>query len=105
MPMDDPDRITLEEIERELTRDHPEFARHFRRVYRVGREVALPILGAAAVFLIALTVLSVETGSAIPVLLALPPVAVALLLLRWPWLFAMVPAEPGPSRRRRHDES
>lgn len=93
MPLDDAERVKLEEIERQLEREKGDLARTFRRHRRVRRELALPILGAAAVFLAALTALSVVTGSAVPVLLSLPAVAGTVLLLRWPDLFRMVPAE------------
>ncbi len=98
MPLDDADRLKLEEIERQFERENSNLARTFQRHRRVRRELALPILGAAAVFLAALGVLSLVTGGAVPVLLGLPPVAGTLLLLRWPDLFRMVPAERRPRR-------
>jgi hypothetical protein len=93
VPLDDAERVKLEEIERQLEREKGDLARTFRTYHRVRRELALPILGAAAVFLAALTALSVVTGSPVPVLLSLPAVAGTVLLLRWPHLFRMVPAE------------
>ena len=98
MPLDDADRIRLEEIEHQLERENGHLARAFRKHRRVQRELAVPCLAAAVIHLAALGALSLITGSAVPVLIGLAPVAATLVLLRWPDLFRMVPAEPRPRR-------
>ena len=102
MPLDDAERDRLEEIERGLARDHPDVSRVLRPAPPVRRALAVPVLAAAGVFLVALVVLSVMAGSVLPTLLALPPVAVTLLLLRWPDIVRTDP-EPtsGPPDRMR----
>ncbi len=89
----------LEEIERQLAREKGDLARTFREHRRVRRELRLPVLGAAVVFLGALAALSVVTGSVVPALLSLPPVAATVALLRWPDLFRMAAAERRPHQR------
>lgn len=95
MPLDDADRKILEEIERALLDGDRDLAQSFRApLTRPPVSLAAPVVAAVAVFVSALGILSIGTGSAIPALLALPPAAVALLLLYRPQTFASAP--PGP---------
>ena len=104
MPLNDADRDKLEQIERGLARDHPEVSHTLRAHGPARREVVTPVLSAAAVFFVALVVLSTMTGSALPALLALPPVGLALLLLRWPHFARMDPEPSLPADEHHRDE-
>lgn len=81
MPLDDADRTTLDEIERQLRQD-PGLASAFAR--RPRSPLALPVIAAAAVFLAALVALSILTTSPVPILLGLLPAAAAVLVARRP---------------------
>lgn len=102
MPLDDADRSKLEEIERRLAQDHPDIAAVLRDPdRRVRRPIAVTAVGAVAVFVGALAAQSGMVGNPVPVLLALPPAAAVLALLRWPDFARLPPAKSdgsGPGR-------
>lgn len=95
MALSDADRLKLAEIERRLEQD-PTISRVFGRRRRMSWTLALAGLCAVLAYLACLVTVFLVTGSRVSLLLALPPVVVAVGLLRWPespWL---------PVARRRH---
>jgi Protein of unknown function (DUF3040) len=79
VPLDDADQAKLDEIERRL-REDPQLSATFAT--RPRSPLALPVTTAAAVFLAALTALSVLTTSPLPLLLGILPATAAVLAVR-----------------------
>ena len=102
MALTEAEKAQLAEIERRLAQDHPDLTRSFPA--RRGTSGAALLLFAAGVFVAALAVVSVLAGDVLPVLLAVPPVVVAVLLVRNRDLLQSLLAEqPRPARDRGHD--
>jgi hypothetical protein len=95
LPLDDADRRSLEEIERQLTLETPRLAKALGREtpVRRSRVPAAPVALATAVLIAAFSWMSALTGSPVPLLLALPPAVAAVLLLVWERT-----ADPAPPR-------
>ena len=100
MALDDADRRSLEEIERHLMLETPTLAKTLAREPRVRRSAvrAVPMVVATAVLLAAFDWMSAMAGSVVPLLLAVPPTAAAVVLLIWQHTAGPAPARiPGAS--------
>ena len=103
MPLNKAEKAQLAEIERRLTQEHPDLTHTFRERPRPSGAVTL--LLAAGMFFATLAVLSALTGDVLPILLALPPVVVAVLLVRHQdALRARLADEPPSARDPGHDQ-
>ena len=100
MALDDADRRSLEEIERQLMLDTPKLARTLGGATPVRRSwlPAIPIAVATVVLLAAFGWMSAMAGSVVPLLLALPPAVAAVLVIVWQRT-ATPPPGPRPHRR------
>jgi hypothetical protein len=100
--LDDADRRSLEEIERQLVLETPKLARTLSGATPVRRSwlPAIPIAAATVVLLAAFGWLSAMAGSVVPLLLALPPAVGAVLVIVW-----QRTAVPPPARDRTADPS
>jgi hypothetical protein len=102
MALDDADRRSLEEIERQLTLETPKLAKVLSRERRVRRSVLppVPVAAATVVLLVAFGWMSALAGSVVPLLLAVPPAVVAAVVLIWQHTAGPRPARsPGTSDR------
>ena len=96
MALDDADRRSLEEIERQLMLETPKLAKTLSGTtpVRRSRVPAVPLAVATAVLLAAFGWMSAMAGSVVPMLLALPPAVAAVVLIVW-----QRTAVPAPSHR------
>lgn len=84
MALDDAQRRTLEEIEQRLRQDSPDLRATFAATRpRLPRLQPTTVLAAVAIFLVCFAWLSLRGGTAVPVLVALPPAIAAVLVLLW----------------------
>lgn len=84
MALDDADRHSLEEIERQLEREHPRLARSLRREpVRLPRLQLLPVAAAVLVLLVSFGWLALRTHSLVPLLLALLPTGATVAVVWW----------------------
>jgi hypothetical protein len=95
--LDDADRRSLEEIERQLMLETPKLAKTLSGATPARRSwlPAIPLAVATAVLLGAFGWMSAMTGSVVPLLLALPPAVAAVFVIVW-----QRTAVPAPVRTR-----
>lgn len=100
MALDDADRRSLEEIERQLMLETPKLARTLSGATPVRRSwlPSVPLGLATVVLLAAFGWLSAMAGSIVPLLLALPPAVAAIFVIFWQGDAVPAPGHSTPDR-------